>query len=706
MLLLPALLLAAPYGGSVVDEATGAPVHGAEVRVVGTTRAASTGPEGDFQIEVPDGFGWLAVEADGYGARETRVGTTVRLWPLDVSEAVADARLDGRPALDSDPIDDPDLTPRARAHLRADRGFDLTVEEAALVAGPRFRPKGALDPPESIRLYRRGDERDDRSCSGRVDVIPLEEYVRGVVPHEWIPSWHQESLNAGAVAARGYAWGWIERGGKYRCADLDDTTRSQVYRDDRDARGDAAVENTRSQGIIRDGVFIPSEYSAENGDPTEFGVDEPLCTGRERRGHGRGMCQWGTQRWATQRDRDYVWMVEHYFPGATVSRPEPPGARISLRQRLARVDPQPCADPGGTFDCADFVPQGRSAGLFDIYLGQRMTITVEVTNEGGAPAEEVVLAVDLPGGLLAGAGVRVDGEAREVDGDALRLDVGPIPAGATRAVGFTLRAAGYSVPTGGPASVRSWVRQVDGLYDKPAWDAPPAVNDGQRFNGGDLRLLTEIDVYDAHHWTWRGGDPELHEGWQAVSDVSDLRAEEGLRFAAAGDTPTIESAYAPIDADRHDRVEVGADGLVLWRAAGETFSPDRSRPLVAGVAELAGAPGWQGAIEQIRIELAGGGPFHLDGVHFLTAANVPPDPDAGPNPPDPDSQVPPVVGRDPPDTGVSVLDAGAGAGEASPDLAGLGGGTSQVRSEGGCQGVPGAYLPWLLCLAVGRRRRA
>ena len=59
---------------------------------------------------------------------------------------------------------------------------------------------------------------------GQVDVIPLEEYVKGVVPHDWIPL-TDESLRAGSIAARSYAWGWILSGGKYDCADLDDTTR-------------------------------------------------------------------------------------------------------------------------------------------------------------------------------------------------------------------------------------------------------------------------------------------------------------------------------------------------------------------------------------------------------------------------------------------------------------------------------------------------
>ena len=61
-----------------------------------------------------------------------------------------------------------------------------------------------------------------------------------------------------------------------------------------------------------------AEYSAENSDPTEFGVDEPLCTGRPRQGHGRGTCQWGTQRWATEESKTFDWIVTHYYPGSAL----------------------------------------------------------------------------------------------------------------------------------------------------------------------------------------------------------------------------------------------------------------------------------------------------------------------------------------------------------------------------------------------------
>jgi peptidoglycan hydrolase-like amidase len=142
-----------------------------------------------------------------------------------------------------------------------------------------------------------------------------------VVPHEWFPSWQPEALKAGAVAARTYAAYWLQRGGKYPCADVDDTTASQVYRDDTDPATDAAVDATRSELVVdASGSAIFAEYSAENGQPTADGIDEPLCAGARVDGHGRGMCQWGTQRWAEE-GKDYRWMIAHYYPGARL-RPE------------------------------------------------------------------------------------------------------------------------------------------------------------------------------------------------------------------------------------------------------------------------------------------------------------------------------------------------------------------------------------------------
>jgi hypothetical protein len=113
---------------------------------------------------------------------------------------------------------------------------------------------------------------------------------------------------------------WIMNGGKYTCADLDDTTASQVYKDEFFAVTDAAVDATSSAFAMKNGAPVFAEYSAENGHPTATGVSDSLCAGQTRQGHGRGTCQWGTQRWASQSARSSTWIIEHYYPGATVMK--------------------------------------------------------------------------------------------------------------------------------------------------------------------------------------------------------------------------------------------------------------------------------------------------------------------------------------------------------------------------------------------------
>lgn len=208
--------------------------------------------------------------------------------------------------------DDPgDL--RANARVIVDQ---LRSNGWSAVAPGERQPFAAITIPTKIRVWRRSLG-STKSCSGRVDRMSLERYVRGVLPHEWIRSWKTESLRAGAIAIRTYAAAWIVRGGKYTCADVDDTAYTQVYKDATYPNTDAAVKHTEGLVLVKSGKIVFAEYSAENGDPTKSGVSDPPCHGRSLFGHGRGMCQWGTQRWA-KLGKNHRWMALHYYPGASL----------------------------------------------------------------------------------------------------------------------------------------------------------------------------------------------------------------------------------------------------------------------------------------------------------------------------------------------------------------------------------------------------
>ena len=244
------------------------------------------------------------------------------------------------------PISDPgDLRTEARVVLQAveeSKGIPIALDDVSEISS---------DLPLTIRVWRRALDKSEDSCAGRVDEIGLEDYVAGVVPSEWMADWEPESLQAGAIAARTYASFWAAIGGKYQCADLDDTTWTQVYKDKRHPKTDAAVAATEAAVVTRGGHLVFAEYSAENGSPTEFGVRDDTCAGRRVNGHGRGVCQWGTQRWAL-RGETAEWMMSHYYPGARVRWPDEAltdgvdltvraGDTFELSLIVANIEPDP-----------------------------------------------------------------------------------------------------------------------------------------------------------------------------------------------------------------------------------------------------------------------------------------------------------------------------------------------------------------------------
>ncbi|MEZ4339087.1 MAG: SpoIID/LytB domain-containing protein [Sandaracinaceae bacterium] len=330
----------------VIDDLTQDDVLSARFLVDGRPALTEPADDGTYHLTVDPGRHVIEANVGGYfrtrqTITSTRQSAEVRVWPSAPTNAEVDRTLRRRQAARrrDDPDDPGDLRPEVRAFLNGETEEVLAVSARAhesLDGGVGRASAGLTELPATIRVWRASLDGSTSSCAGRVDVIALEDYVAGVVPHEWIPSWQPASLRAGAIAARTYATYWIRRGGKYGCADLSDDTRSQVYRDDRVAVTDLAVEATASQVVTRDGQAIEASYSAENGDPTADGVDEPLCTGLPVFGHGHGLCQWGSQRWALA-GRDENWMVEHYYPGAVVENVSGTG----------RVAPPPLLSPEG-----------------------------------------------------------------------------------------------------------------------------------------------------------------------------------------------------------------------------------------------------------------------------------------------------------------------------------------------------------------------
>lgn len=103
-----------------------------------------------------------------------------------------------------------------------------------------------------------------------VNIVGLEDYVKGVLPYEMSDSWPLEALKAQAVAARSYAvaLGTAHGSGHF---DLCNNTHCQVYqgRNKAGASSDAATDQTAGQFALYNGKAAQTFFYASNGGASE-----------------------------------------------------------------------------------------------------------------------------------------------------------------------------------------------------------------------------------------------------------------------------------------------------------------------------------------------------------------------------------------------------------------------------------------------------
>ncbi|MFZ3578444.1 SpoIID/LytB domain-containing protein [Virgibacillus sp. DJP39] len=96
-----------------------------------------------------------------------------------------------------------------------------------------------------------------------INQLPLEDYLKGVVPLEVYPSWGIETLKAQTLAARTYAMSHVSK-------TMDDTTQFQVYGGYAWSKDTTrAVNETAGEVITYKDQLINAFYSASNGGVTE-----------------------------------------------------------------------------------------------------------------------------------------------------------------------------------------------------------------------------------------------------------------------------------------------------------------------------------------------------------------------------------------------------------------------------------------------------
>ena len=219
---------------------------------------------------------------------------------------------------------------RSTEELQLSQSAPAGEESGAPIGEPNDATVVAV-PPDSIRV---GYSCSCTSCS-TVEVMSLETYVRRGLPREWIASWTPHSLRAGAIAYRSYGSYYVYHPLRAEY-DICNTTCCQVNSTSTSSSTDSAVEYTAGILLQRGGAIFRAEYSAEDnnlgcggsgcsnssctcgdgnaGSPGASWpcVAEPWDAGHVCSGHGRGMCQWGTQRSSLQ-GQLWNWIEDHYY---------------------------------------------------------------------------------------------------------------------------------------------------------------------------------------------------------------------------------------------------------------------------------------------------------------------------------------------------------------------------------------------------------
>jgi Stage II sporulation protein len=166
--------------------------------------------------------------------------------------------------------------------------------------------------PPAIRVYMTG--------TGRVSKYDFQFYEEHVLPNEWIPSWKEDSLEAGAVAVRDYAWFFVVNGSKGTASgadpcsfDVDNTTRYQNF-----VPGNATYASTNT-AVTHTAPYLYTHDSKIPELGYNSGFQGEKCGDETVAG---SMSQWGTQACALAGD-SWQKILQIYY-GFTLHGPPGP----------------------------------------------------------------------------------------------------------------------------------------------------------------------------------------------------------------------------------------------------------------------------------------------------------------------------------------------------------------------------------------------
>ncbi len=395
--------------GFVVDDNTGMPIADVQVGEHGNNAGPKTNNRGFFILNIP--FSQrsenipvtdLSFQKEGY---RTELRKYVELMPnTDWVYRIRMKRGKGKKVIDERAYRRRDIKDSFKEDVHMQDESEATWNTEGCMQQKIFRENQEtplMTIPHTIRVGRNCSS--GSSCSS-VAVYSLDTYVKYVLPAEWYSCWGalsngMNSLMAGAVAIRSYGIYYVRNPLDVYHYDICDTTSCQVVGNVQSTLANIAVDQTSGYVLANDSnTVIKSEYAAENNNKgcgdcyTGTCIYDPVCCGATNNGHGRGLCQYGSTRWATDTfittkapctagaflgygNKDWVDILKHYYPDYRLLQGTAlqAGDRVIAIARL-NIREQPCvtctvqctASSGNTGTIIDGPEQGDNFSWWHI----------------------------------------------------------------------------------------------------------------------------------------------------------------------------------------------------------------------------------------------------------------------------------------------------------------------------------------------------
>jgi hypothetical protein len=237
--------------GQVTDRNTGLPIKGAEVDLSNLDLSTISDSEGRFHwqdLALPEAITPLTItiNANGYGQ-----------WQLQDAKLVDSDTLILSSRLSTQPYND-----RVSTSTGSHRDKLMSNDLGDLLPNDITSHSSTSPLPSFIRVRVAGyPYHCDTTRTYTVETIDFRQYAKHVLPNEWNYTWPADSLQAGAMAVKMYAWYWIALGGKWKDADVWDSTCDQVYNPNFEyVSTNLAVDLTWNWVLSRSQLLMPTFY--------------------------------------------------------------------------------------------------------------------------------------------------------------------------------------------------------------------------------------------------------------------------------------------------------------------------------------------------------------------------------------------------------------------------------------------------------------